>query len=119
MENLPSSPSSQNYLLTYHPMRVLSWLTSLLGSQPTNNFQLSDVFILPSYQGKGLGKWLISCTNEVLESWPEMRATLLYAGGKTAHKFYADMMGMKPFVSGKDDLEIMVKLGPGDVMGDH
>lgn len=78
----------------------------------------TDVFIVPQYRGRGLGKWLMECVNETLESWPDLRCAILYAGGEQAQKFYSDTLGMKRFVPGVHGLEIMSKRGPGDVFDD-
>ncbi|KAH8669733.1 hypothetical protein BGZ60DRAFT_431163 [Tricladium varicosporioides] len=74
---------------------------------------LTDVYLLPEYQGKGLGKWLIKCINETIESWPDMRATMLITGGEHAVKFYKDTLGMKIFDAHSIEMEIMIKKGPG------
>jgi GNAT superfamily N-acetyltransferase len=82
---------------------------------------LTDVFIIPEYQGKGLGKWLMECINETLDSWPDLRGAILYTGGhdgERAMKFYEKMFGMKKFVPGIGGLEIMSKRGPGSVFDD-
>lgn len=55
---------------------------------------------------------------ETLDTWPDLRVTTLYAGNAKAVKFYEDLLGMKKFESGKNGVEIMNLLGPGDVMGD-
>ncbi|KAI2601762.1 hypothetical protein GGR54DRAFT_54951 [Hypoxylon sp. NC1633] len=34
---------------------------------------LTDVYILPEYQGKGLGRWMMECLNEVIKSWTHLR----------------------------------------------
>jgi GNAT superfamily N-acetyltransferase len=90
-------------------------------SDGTTFAYLTDVFIIPEYQGKGLGKWLMECINETLESWPDLRGALLYTGGhdgERAMKFYKNMFGMKKFVPGTAGLEIMIKKGPGSVFDD-
>lgn len=82
---------------------------------------LTDVFIIPEYQGKGLGKWLMECINETLKSWPNLRSAMLYTGGhdgERAMKFYEKMFGMKKFVPGTSGLEIMISRGPGSVFDD-
>ncbi|KAE9370710.1 hypothetical protein N431DRAFT_343345 [Stipitochalara longipes BDJ] len=82
---------------------------------------LTDVFIIPEYQGKGLGKWLMECINEILNSWPDLRGALLYTGGhdgERAMKFYEKVFGMKKFVPGIAGLEIMTSRGPGSVFED-
>lgn len=76
---------------------------------------LTDVFVLPEYRARGLGRWLMQCVNETLESWPDLRAAMLYASGETALGFYRETLGMKKFISGKNGLDIMTKRGPGDV----
>jgi len=72
--------------------------------------------VLPSYQGRGLGKWLMECVNEDLDTWPDLRCAMLYAGGETANRFYTGVLGMKTFKSGYNGLDIMTKVGPGDVL---
>jgi ribosomal protein S18 acetylase RimI-like enzyme len=77
---------------------------------------LTDVFIVPEYQRRGLGKWLIDCINKTFESWPDLRVAMLYAGGhdgENAVKFYQKAFGMTKFVPGKNGLEILLKKGPG------
>ncbi|KAI8945185.1 hypothetical protein F4801DRAFT_147847 [Xylaria longipes] len=34
---------------------------------------LTDVYVLPEYQGKGLGRWLLACLDEVIKAWPHLR----------------------------------------------
>lgn len=34
---------------------------------------LTDVYILPEYQGKGLGRWMMECLNEVIKDWTHLR----------------------------------------------
>ncbi|KAJ7689793.1 hypothetical protein B0H17DRAFT_983429 [Mycena rosella] len=80
---------------------------------------LTDVFILPSYQGKGLGKWLMKCINEAVTEWPDLRAVLLFAGGAHAEhatKFYNDMLGAEvfdPVKEGDPDMKLLCRFGPG------
>jgi GNAT superfamily N-acetyltransferase len=74
---------------------------------------LTDVYILDEYQGKGLGKWLIGCVNEVLSTWPELRRMMLIRSGDP--KFYEETLGMKNFVEGENGLFIMNRKGPGSV----
>ncbi|KAI9830650.1 MAG: hypothetical protein M1819_005460 [Sarea resinae] len=79
---------------------------------------LTDVFILPEYQGHGLGKWMMECINETLDSWPDLRGAMLYTSGEHAQRFYRETLGMKAFVPGTSGLEIMNKKGPGSVFED-
>ena len=73
---------------------------------------LTDVYVLPEWQGEGLGKWLIECVREVVEGWPHLRRSFLVTGreGKSV-RFYERVMGME-VVEGKD-LVAMTWQGPG------
>ncbi len=56
---------------------------------------LTDVYISPPYQGKGLGSWLIQCVQEVIESMPHLRRSLLFTGDwERSVPFYERLMGM-------------------------
>jgi len=79
---------------------------------------LTDVFVLPEYRGRGLGKWMMQCMKEEFDSWPDLRGSLLYTSGEHAKKFYKETLGMKKFVPGVNGLEIMVSKGPGSVFKD-
>jgi len=79
---------------------------------------LTDVYVLKEYQGKGLGRWLIGCVNEVLRSWPELRATVLFSSDGRAQKFYQEKLGTKPLEQGKNGLVIMMNRGNGSPLDD-
>lgn len=70
---------------------------------------LTDVFILPEYQGKGLGRWLIGCVRDVIDAMPELRRALLLTGvnGKGV-QFYERELNMKVFHAGDEDRVIMM-----------
>ncbi|KAK0118242.1 hypothetical protein ONS95_012546 [Cadophora gregata] len=56
---------------------------------------LTDVFIQPAHQGKGLGRWMLSCIQESLESMPYLRGSMLYTGDwKRSVPLYEEMLGM-------------------------
>ncbi|KAJ5295260.1 hypothetical protein PENANT_c001G00152 [Penicillium antarcticum] len=82
----------------------------------TTFIYLTDVFILPSYQGSGLGKWLISCVQEVIESMPYLRRSLLFTGDwKRSVPFYERMMGVdvvecRPPVNGTEGVGLAVMM---------
>lgn len=83
---------------------------------------LTDVFVLPDYQGKGLGKWMIACVREVMEAMPEYRVTMLFTalGKNSAAGFYEKELGMKVFQSGDDGRVLMVGKGKSFVsFSDH
>ncbi|KAK4127273.1 hypothetical protein N657DRAFT_611730 [Parathielavia appendiculata] len=56
---------------------------------------LTDVYVLASHQGKGLGKWMMQCLDEVLSSWPHLRRCLLFTSGEAAVKMYRATIGAK------------------------
>ncbi|KAJ5860541.1 Acyl-CoA N-acyltransferase [Penicillium soppii] len=81
---------------------------------------LTDVFILPEHQGKGLGTWLIACVQEVIESMPYLRRSMLITSGwKRSVPFYEKLLGME--VSGGQmgadghgtGLAVMIRKGKG------
>ncbi|KAJ5866550.1 hypothetical protein N7534_001103 [Penicillium rubens] len=69
---------------------------------------LTDVFVLSSLQGLGLGTWLVTCVQEVIESMPYLRRSLLLTGDwKRSVPFYERVMDMElmvcnPPVNGED-----------------
>jgi GNAT superfamily N-acetyltransferase len=58
---------------------------------------LSDTYILPEYQGDGLGRWLMECVAEVFskESMPHLRRVILLTSGERLQEFYGQTLGMK------------------------
>lgn len=72
---------------------------------------LTDVYVLPSHQRKGLAKWMMECLDSVLSSWPELRRTMLLTGDAGAVRLYEKTLGMSEMKPGK--LSIMQKVGPG------
>ncbi|CAI7621876.1 unnamed protein product [Penicillium viridicatum] len=69
---------------------------------------LTDVFVLSSLQGLGLGTWLVTCVQEIIETMPYLRRSLLLTGDwKRSVPFYEKVMDMElmvcnPPVDGKD-----------------
>ncbi|KAJ5731460.1 uncharacterized protein N7483_005968 [Penicillium malachiteum] len=62
----------------------------------TTFIYLTDVFILPLYQGYGLGTWLVECVQEVIETMPYLRRSLLFTEDwKRSVPFYKKLMGME------------------------
>lgn len=56
---------------------------------------VTDVWVDPGQQGQGLGKWLIGCVQEVVESMPFLRRSLLFtADWKRSVPFYQKLMDM-------------------------
>lgn len=62
----------------------------------TTFMYLTDVYIEPQYQGKGLGTWMMECVLEVIESIPYLRRILLATGDwKRSVPFYEKILGME------------------------
>jgi len=76
---------------------------------------LTDVYILAPYQGRGLGKFLIKCVDEVLDSWPQFRRALLMADSKEK-RFYEQILRMREFVQGEHGFTMMTRKGEGSVI---
>lgn len=77
---------------------------------------LTDVYVLPEFQGKGLGLWLVECVRETLDSWPHLRRSLLVSS--EGEGFYSKTLGMKAFEQGKNGMLIMTKKHEGSAMKD-
>ncbi|KAJ5390349.1 uncharacterized protein N7496_001417 [Penicillium cataractarum] len=58
---------------------------------------LSDVYVLPEYQGHGLGRWLMNCISEVFstENMPYLRRIMLLTGDKRMQDWYTKIFGME------------------------
>lgn len=78
---------------------------------------LTDVFILPSHQGHGLGKWLISCVKEVTDEMKYIRRSMLFTGDwERSVPFYEEVLGMSVMESSvgeKRGLAVMERKGRG------
>lgn len=74
----------------------------------TTFFYLTDVYVLPAWQGQGLGDWLVSCVQEVAEAMPFLRRTMCVTTTTTTNtdgsagqqqsrseKFYERLMHME------------------------
>lgn len=76
---------------------------------------LTDVWIEPSQQGKGLGTWLVKCVDEAIGTMPDLRKAVLFTGDwERSVPFYKKLMGMN-VVEGRDGkgLAVMEKKGRG------
>ncbi|KAI5199972.1 hypothetical protein E4T39_05940 [Aureobasidium subglaciale] len=58
-------------------------------------FYLTDVYVALESRGKGLGKWLISCCREILESKPHLMRAMLMASPGDGKEFYEKNLGMR------------------------
>ncbi|KAJ3544253.1 hypothetical protein NM208_g3161 [Fusarium decemcellulare] len=81
----------------------------------TTFFYLTDVWVDPTYQGKGLGSWLVRCVQEVIESMPHLRRSILMTSSwEKSVPFYERLMGMKVFECRQGEgLAMMERKGTG------
>ncbi|KAI1817283.1 hypothetical protein GGS20DRAFT_59487 [Poronia punctata] len=72
---------------------------------------LTDVYVLPEYQGNGLGRWMLECLDEVIKGWPHLRRFVFLT---SSIDLYRKTIGAKEWDECKND-GIIVGLieGPG------
>ena len=58
-------------------------------------FYLTDVYVEPESRGKGVGKLLISCCREILDSKPHLMRAMLMASPGEGKRFYEQNLGMR------------------------
>jgi ribosomal protein S18 acetylase RimI-like enzyme len=76
---------------------------------------LTDVYVLPEWQGTGLGRWLIECVQTVFEGMPHLRRSFLITGrGGKAVGFYEKFMSMETMDEGR--LVAMSWRGAGSIV---
>ena len=80
---------------------------------------LTDVYVLPEEQGKGLGTWLIECVKEVVDGMEDLRRCLLICSEGGPEEFYSKELGMQRWGTGEGGSLIMQKVGKGAVMKDE
>ncbi|MCJ1282371.1 hypothetical protein MMC26_001694 [Xylographa opegraphella] len=73
---------------------------------------LTDVYVAPQEQGKGLGNWLIECIGEVLDGMGDLRGAWLIASEGKGDVYYRKKLGMTPLEQGKNGICMMRRLGP-------
>jgi ribosomal protein S18 acetylase RimI-like enzyme len=61
---------------------------------------LTDLYVLPEYQGLGLGGWLINCVDEVLDPLPYLRWVMLRTSVEKIKDSYEKRLGMSVLESG-------------------
>jgi len=63
---------------------------------------MCDVFILPSYQGNGLGKWLVEC----IVDHPDVKSLRrILLNTRDAHELYIKYAGFRPLLKSESWLE--------------
>ncbi|PYH86724.1 putative GNAT family N-acetyltransferase [Aspergillus uvarum CBS 121591] len=61
---------------------------------------LTDLYVLPEYQGQGLGGWLIDCVDEVVRPLPYLRWLMLRTSAAKSQASYEARLGMKVLDTG-------------------
>jgi ribosomal protein S18 acetylase RimI-like enzyme len=81
------------YLLNKDKTQTIIGMARLITDYVTLAY-LTDVYVLPSYQGDGLGKWLIGCSREICVEMQDLRFMVLMTGNEQAEKLYRRELGM-------------------------
>lgn len=81
----------------------------------TTFLYVTDVWVDPTTQGQGLGSWMIQCVQEVIESMPYLRRSMLFTTSwEKSVPFYRKLMGMEVIESKYGDgLVTMERKGRG------
>lgn len=72
-------------------------------------YYLTDVYVLPTCRGTGLGKWLIACCQDIMKCSPRMRRALLMASPDEGVKFYQKELGMYEISDEKEHVICMTR----------
>ncbi|KAM5445289.1 hypothetical protein MaudCBS49596_007646 [Microsporum audouinii] len=75
-------------------------------------FYLADVFVMPEYQGTGLGTFLIQCVKEVLDGMKHLRRFILMTGDKSTGEYYEKLLDVKT-LGEIGNAYILGRKGPG------
>ena len=75
----------------------------------TTFLYITDVYVDPAYQGKGLGTWMMRCVKDVLAEMPHLRRCMLFTSNwEKSVPFYEDVLGMEVMAGDKDKGELAV-----------
>ena len=77
---------------------------------------LTDVYVVEEEKGKGLGKWLVQCVDEVLDQMPHLRRAMLITGEGGPEGFYERALGMKRCGRLEGRAIVMQRVGDGVVL---
>jgi len=78
---------------------------------------LTDVYVLEMHQGRGLGRWMMECLDEVLKGWPHLRRCVLFTRGAHNVRLYETTLGMADVREAAGGLIVMQCLGKGASRG--
>ncbi|OAA42873.1 Acyl-CoA N-acyltransferase [Beauveria brongniartii RCEF 3172] len=81
----------------------------------TTFLYVTDVWVDPAVQGRGLGSWVVRCVQEVVEEMPHLRRSVLFTSSwEKSVPFYRKLMGMEVVESRfGDGLVTMERKGRG------
>lgn len=95
-------PCTAHSLLGTRPTPALVGFARLVTDAVTFAY-LTDVYVLPPHQGKGLGTWLVECVQATLDTWPMLRRTMLLTTSARSVEFYRKTMDMDVFDNARPD----------------
>ncbi|KAI6779431.1 uncharacterized protein J7T54_005245 [Emericellopsis cladophorae] len=61
---------------------------------------LTDVFILPDFQRRGLASWMMRSVKEMVDEWPDLRGLMLMTHDQPAADMYKKTLGAVDFEKG-------------------
>jgi ribosomal protein S18 acetylase RimI-like enzyme len=76
---------------------------------------LTDVWVDPKQQGKGLGRWMVQCVQEIIEEMPYLRRSMLLTRSwEQSVPFYEKLMDMTVLGPRGQGFAVMERLGKGN-----
>lgn len=93
------------------PTKKLIGLARLVTDAVTFAY-LTDVYVLPEYQGSGLGTWMLQCMDEMIGGWPHLRRLVLFTASPQSESYYQKLLGAETLSFAKG-LWLMERKGPG------
>lgn len=78
---------------------------------------MTDVYILPQHQSKGLGRWLLECVDELIKSWPHLRRFMFLTSDQMP--FYRKTIGAKEYSEFDNMANIKVGMVEGRAAPKH
>lgn len=113
-ELIPTSTTTTTTTATSDNLKFIGVARCI--TDTTTFLYLTDVHILSSYQGLGLGKWLVQCVRAVVEEMPCLRRSMLLTGDwNRSVPFYARELEMKVMEGAQEGvgIAVMTREGPG------
>ncbi|KAF2724064.1 hypothetical protein K431DRAFT_218512 [Polychaeton citri CBS 116435] len=72
---------------------------------------LTDVYVLPTYQGLGLGKWIIACCDALIHEVPALRRVIFITGPGQGKTFYERELGCHDIYEDRETTIAMTRKG--------